>query len=130
MATLFMVIDPETGRPVSGTFVRSHVTNRAVDRFGRVYLPTHSAGTPLKPSPADAGAGLYVLDQHLQKSLANLRIGGGTANGEEAFSVLAIHDRWLVLGGTTAAALPALGGGAKRADGDLQDAFICVLQLW
>lgn len=131
MATLFMLIDPSDGSPVSGTFVRSHVTPRTIDAWGRVILPRALDGAkPLAPSASDAGGGITVLDSDLRRTVVNLRIGGGTANGKEEFGVLAVHDRWLVLGGTTAADLPALGGGAKRMADDGQDAFFCVLRLW
>jgi|GEM_PF-5599729 len=131
MATLFLVVDPEQGTPVSGTFIRSHVTARAVDAWGRVYLPRAlDEAKPLIPSTPDAGAGLAILDSDLRRTVLNLRIGAGTANGDEAFGVLAVHERWAILGGTTAAELPALGGGGKRADGDGQDAFLCVVKLW
>lgn len=131
MATLFLLIDPTVGTPLSGTFISGPVTAQAIDAWGRVYLPRPAAdAAPLASSAADAGAGFLVLDADLRHTALSLRLGGGTSNGSEAFDVIAVHDGWLVLGGTTAADLPALDGSAPRAPSDGQDGFFSVVRLW
>jgi|GEM_PF-3445314 len=130
MGTMFMLIDAATGTPLSGTFLRSHVTNRVVDAFGRVYLPKPMEGaTTLGGATAEAGGGLFVLRPDLRQPELNVRLGAGAADGgKEGFGVLALHDNLLILGGTSNnPALPGPGG-AKHGGG--QNGFVCVLRLW
>ena len=130
MSTLFMLVDASTGTPLSGTFLRSHVTNRVVDAYGRVYLPKPFEGaSALGGAANDAGGGLFVLRPDLRQPELNVRLGAGALEGgKEGFAVLALSDNLLILGGTSNnPALPAPAGSTR---GSGQDGFITVLRLW
>ncbi|MHC5055679.1 MAG: protein kinase domain-containing protein [Planctomycetota bacterium] len=128
MASMFMLVDPKDGTPLSGTFLRSHITHQAVDAFGRVYLPFAQAGSR---NPFDMAeetrAGLFVLKPSLLAPELNIRIGGG---GKEHLGVIALKDGLLVLGGYTEAAGLKTVNPVQDAHGGGKDGFFVVLRLW
>jgi serine/threonine-protein kinase len=131
MASLFMLVDPKDGAPLSGTFIRSHVTHQAVDEFGRVYLPFAQAGSRNPFGMAEkTRAGLFVLKASLLGPELNIRIGGG---GEERFGVIALKDNLLVLGGWVeggeADDFKAVNAVQDDA-GEGKDGFFVVIRLW
>jgi len=132
MASMFMLIDGDSGTPLSGTFVKSHVTNRVVDAWGRVYLPRPLEGaTAMAEAAATANGGLFVLSPDLRRPEVNIRLGGGPANGgHEGFAVLALKDNMLVMGGTTNSLNPPTIHTLQTTPGGAQDGFICVMKLW
>jgi serine/threonine-protein kinase len=132
MASLFLLVDAKDGTPRSGTFVRSPVTERAVDPWGRVYLPRAQDGAMAVAGATDnAGGGLFVLAPDLHTAELNARLGGGAAEGgQEGFATLALHGNILVLGGTTNSTAPPAIHGIQPKPGGGQDGFICVVKLW
>ena len=130
MATMFLLVDGADGTPLSGTFLRGHVTNRVVDAYGRVYLPKAFDGaTALGEAASDAGGGLFVLRPDLRQPELNVRLGAGAVEGgKEGFGVIALSDNLLVLGGTSNN--PALPAAAGTTRGGGQDGFVTVLRLW
>ena len=131
MASLFMLVDPKNGTPLSGTFVRSHVTHQAVDDFGRVYLPFAQAGSANPFGMAkETRAGLFVLKASLLGPELNIRIGGG---GDERFGVIALKDNLLVLGGYIEGGEPEsfkAVNPVQNGAGEGKDGFLVVLRLW
>ncbi|MHC4252527.1 MAG: protein kinase domain-containing protein, partial [Planctomycetota bacterium] len=130
MASMFMLVDPKDGTPLSGTFLRSHVTHQAVDAFGRVYLPFAQAGSRNPFGMAEekeTRAGLFVLKPSLLAPELNVRIGGG---GDERLGVIALKDGLLVLGGYTEAAGLKTVNPVQDAHGGGKDGFFVVLRLW
>jgi hypothetical protein len=130
MATLYMLIDAKDGTPLSGTFVRSHATFRAVDTWGRVYIPYCGDGNPFGV-PDTAGAGLLVLQPDLLRPELQIRLGGkGGETGQEALGYLAIQNEFLVMGGTTCARGLKTVNPVQPAHGGGQDGFLVILKLW
>ena len=143
--TLYVQFDASTGRPLSGTFLANHVTARARDRWGRVYLPKTMRSADAGPAnpfgqSESAASGVFVLGPNYARPELNARIGGDTstcgatsapAEYRQAFNVVALRDRWLVLGGTTCATdLPTTANAAQATNGGGQDGLIAVVRLW
>ena len=106
LATLFVLADPAAGRPVSGTFLYTTCMNRAVDRYGRVYLTDkigkNATPTNLFEQPAGAAAGLAVLRPDLKQLELNVVLGAACGDGAKStLASVAVRDNILVLGGTS-----------------------------
>jgi len=133
MASLFMLVDPEGGKPLSGTFVEGPATRHAVDDFGRVYLPFAQDGSANPFGMADkTRCGLLVLKPSLLGPELNIRIGGGggEAGRGERFGAIALKDNLLVLGGYTEAAGLKTVNPVQDSHGGGRDGFIVLLELW
>lgn len=136
LATLYLLVNPAVGRPVSGTFLYTTSMNRAIDRYGRVYL-TDKIGkntTPTNPfeQPAGAGAGLAVLRPDLKQLELNVVLGAACADGAKStLASVAVRDNILVLGGTSCTSPIASSENAvQQQPGGGQDGYLVVIRLW
>ncbi len=134
VASLFMLIDPTAGTPLSGTFVYTMPMEQVVDPSGRVYIPSSisksTTPTPIAGAASDAGNGLFVLRPDLRQPLANLRIGGAKGPGQDRFRAIALSGNLLALAGTTSSPQPQLVKPVQAKPGGGQDAYLVVLKLW
>jgi hypothetical protein len=134
VASLFMLIDPTAGTPLSGTFVYTMPMVQVVDPSGRVYIPSSisksTTPTPIAGAASDAGNGLFVLRPDLRQPLANLRIGGAKGPGQDRFRAIALSGNLLALAGTTSSPQPQLVKPVQAKPGGGQDAYLVVLKLW
>jgi hypothetical protein len=136
LATLWLLVDPDKGRPVSGTFLYTQAMTRAVDRFGRLYIPSAIAknatiGNPFGQSN-NAEAGLVVLRPDLKQADLNVRLGGTCSSGSANLSALAVKGDRLVLGGTHCSATSdykATDNAFQTKPGGDQDGWLVVLKL-
>lgn len=138
MASLYALIDPNNGGSViSGTFVASHVPVLAVDAWGRVYLARTGSSRSGNPGPTNpfnqatsANSGLLALSTSLKTALFHARIGGDCSGGQQYFTVAALRNNLLVLGGTTCASNLQTTQAPQTQHGGDQDGFLAILQLW
>ncbi|HYX36917.1 MAG TPA: hypothetical protein VE954_27740 [Oligoflexus sp.] len=140
LSTMYMVYDPAQKKPVLATFLRSHVTNHAVDAWGRIYLPKGIGRSFPTRDPENifghsntAETGLFVLSHDFTKAEVNTRIGG-TCSGDgkqQSFAALAQKGNLLVLGGTTCATdLAVTGTTVQTNNGGQQDGMLVIVKLW
>jgi hypothetical protein len=140
MSTMYMVFDGAAGKPVAATFLRGHVTNRAVDAWGRIYLPQAIGKVFPTRDPdnlfghsATASTGLFVLSRDLKTSEVNTRLGG-TCSGDgkqQVFGAIAQKGNLLVLGGTTCATdLVVTPSAVQKTSGGGQDGMLVIVKLW
>lgn len=137
MSSLYALIDTNNGGSVvSGTFVASHVPVLAVDAWGRVYLARTGSSRSGGPGPsnpfnqaATASSGVLALSESLKTALFHARIGGNCA-GQQYFTVAALRENLLVLGGTTCAADLQTTQAPQPQHGGDQDAMLAILELW
>ena len=95
MASLYAVIDPrEGGRVESGTFMARHVSELAVDPWGRVVVADvasrrHAGDERTNPfgQAEGADAGFFMLSPDLRQPLVNILLGGSCKGGDAAFWV-------------------------------------------
>lgn len=138
MSSMYALIDTNNGGSVvSGTFVASHVPVLAVDAWGRVYLARTGSSRSGGPGPsnpfnqaATASSGVLALSESLKAPLFHARIGGNCSGGQQYFTVAALRDNLLVLGGTTCAADLQTAQAPQSQHGGDQDAMLAILELW
>lgn len=138
VGSLFVVIDPEKRRTVSGTFIYSQASRHAQDAFGRVYIPRSVTKrfptvTPANPfNMKTGGAGLFVLSSDLAAPEFSAYLSGDCQGGKQELSPIAVRGNIAVLGGTSCAeSLPnAPAGGVQAKNGGGQDGYLVVLELW
>lgn len=137
LATLYLLIDPALGRPLSGTFLYTQSMNRAVDRYGRVYITDRITKntTPTNPfsQPDEARAGFIVLTPDLKKAALNIKLGANCAKPERStFASVAVRKNILVLGGTTCSSAPivATANAVQSDPGGDQDGYLAIISLW
>ena len=134
VASMFMLIDPKEGTPLSGTFVYTMPQEQVVDPWGRVYIPASisksTTPTPIAGAAPEAGGGLFVLRPDLRQPLANLRIGGPKGPGQDRFRAIALSGNMLALAGTTSSPQPQLVKPVQGKPGGGQDAYLVVIKLW
>jgi hypothetical protein len=138
---MIMLIDPATGAPVRATFAAGVPPSfRAVDPWGRVYLPfaverAYPEAVPTNPfgHAETAKTGLFVLEPDLVGATVDVRLGGtcDVEGMQQSFGALALHGDLLVLAGTTCAAdIPTTPGAPQAAAGGGQDGLLVVIDLW
>jgi hypothetical protein len=134
MATLFVLIDPEDGTPLAGRFLPSHVMRRAVDPWGRIYLPRAfpAPGAPAGPLGFSGRAGVSVLKPDLSGFEFSSSLGAMAAGeqGREELGHVALKGNLLVLGGTTAAGGMRCVNAVQERPGGGQDGLLVVIKLW
>lgn len=156
VGTYYYQIDPKReGEIVHATGVYGPRAQRAVDAWGRVYLPfAQDRGAAPQDALGMGGlAGVSVLSPDFSRLELNTRLGGMTADerppasprGErrpdrqpngmawahERLGAIALRGNVLVLGGTTAArGLKTTDNAPHKVPGGNQDGLLIVLQLW
>lgn len=136
LATLWLLVDADAGRPVSGTFLYTQAMTRAVDRWGRIYIPSSVSKNSTITNPfnqaANADAGLIVLRPDLKQADLNIRLGGACTSGSANLSALAVRDDRLLMGGTHCSAtanFPATSNAYQSKPGGDQDGWLVVIKL-
>lgn len=135
VATLYLLIDPEAGRPVSGTFLYTQSMNRAIDRWGRVYITDRITKNTTATNPfgqsEDASAGFIVLRPDLKRAELNVRLGANCKDiGKGTLASVAVRDDLLVLGGTHCdAPIVATENAVQDGPGGGQDGYFVVIKL-
>lgn len=148
MGKYWVRVNPLTGRPISGTFLRGiHTTWYALDEWGRLYVPRSVGKVFPTVDPANPfghtgakGAGLFVLNPDLRTMALNVRLGGslpdedanddGTTDRWQKFRKLAVRGNLLVMGGVTAATdLPTVAP-VQAANGGANDGWLVIIELW
>lgn len=138
LSTMYMVVDGPSLKPVAATFVRAHVSQRAVDAWGRIYLP-QAIGKVFPTKDPDnlfgqstsASTGLFVLSPDLKTAEVNTRLGGTCSGGQQVFGAVAQRGNLLVLGGTTCATdLRTTANAVQKTPGGGQDGMLVILKLW
>lgn len=135
-ATLWMLVDPKQGRPLSGTFLNTQAMTRAADAYGRLYIPTTIGnGVPVTnpfDQDSDAGAGLFVLRPDLKQAELNVLLGSSCMSGMTNLSAIAIRNNVLVMGGThcSQTTFKATSNAVQSKPGGDQDGYLVVIKLW
>ncbi len=130
-ASLYARVDPVQGRLLSALFLPAGPTARAVDAWGRVYVPVR-VGEPSTALGMTGKAGLVVLQPTLDGLALNVALGGQGADepGIEAIGTIKLYRNLLILGGTTAAKRLAVRNAVQRIAGSGQDGLLIILKLW
>ncbi len=130
-ATLFCLVDPIDGTLRQARFIAAPLTLRAVDPWGRTYLPT-SIGTGDGSLGMRGRAGVTVLSADLATVELNASLGALTAGeaGTEQLAAIALTRNLLILGGTTAAKKLPVRKAVQQFPGEGQDGFLVVIKLW
>lgn len=136
LASLYLLIDPAAGKPVSGTFLYTQCLNRTVDRYGRVYITDKiSKNTaPKNPfnQPDGASAGLFVLTPDLKQEALNIVLGAACGkSGSSTLASVAVRNNILVMGGTSCESnIVPTDNAVQKTPGGGQDGYLVVIKLW
>ncbi|MFW5698865.1 MAG: hypothetical protein ACOCYN_03330, partial [Planctomycetota bacterium] len=137
MSIMVMKIDVVERKPVSGTYMASHVIPHAEDRWGRMYIGKQMGRRHAPPTVTDhfglgaeiSHGGLFVLDTDLKTNIFHAAIGG-TGSSQQKTGAIAIHGNLAIIGGFTDASSMSCVNAVQDSKGAACDALVAVVRLW